>query len=568
VGPRFSLRMEVPRDQMSLLIDNGLFDSAELLGCFLMSSTTSNSDMAPSARAENMVLFGDALYGKKEYRRALNVYRQAYQHNKLIPKQSAIASKNALPTGNRTLLTSPVHSSPFNENEVKFKIGLCLIALHDIRTAITEMEAIPSKARTLRINLTMGKLYRMTSYKSAACISFKDCLRQCPYALEAIAALADMGVPLKEIQSLLPQAQSKSGRAPSDLEPVRWVQRYAEAQCAAASQDYKGVLEHFGCLSQRFPNNLHVMIETAKAEAAIGRIDEALLNFEKVRALDQYNITGMDEYAMLLHTRTDLSELNRLLNDLLTTDPNRPEVWVVSAIYWDKRDDKSRALTDAERSLRVDDRHIPGYIVKGNLLLSLNRAEAAVMAFRKAQQLRPDLRSYQGLVRGNLAISKPKEALLAAREALKALPHSAKALTLVGDVYANNPEARDKARKFYESALRMEPGYLGAALALADLRAAEGRNAEAIELLETYLKDWADDSLHTKLAQIYVATEKLDEALSHYSEALRINPNNEAAKKGLERLERQMKGGDPDLVEEEEENEEEDAEGDPEEAEY
>ena len=70
----------------------------------------------------------------------------------------------------------------------------------------------------------------------------------------------------------------------------------------------------------------------------------------------------------------------------------------------------------------------------------------------------------------------------------------------------------------------MEPGYLGAALALADLRAAEGRNAEAIELLETYLKDWADDSLHTKLAQIYVATEKLDEALSHYSEALRYTP--------------------------------------------
>lgn len=559
--------MEVPRDQLQLLIDNNLYDSAEMLGCFLMSSTTSGIDISPSVRAENMVLFADALYGKKEYRRALNVYRTAYHCSKLIPKQSVSGSRNILPIGNRTSSANPIHVSPFNENEVKFKIGLCHMELHDIRAALTEMEGIPSKLRTLRINLTMGKLYRMTSYDRAACISYKECLRQCPYTLEAIVALADMGVALKEIQSVLPQAQSKSGKLPSDLEHVRWLHRYAEAQCAVISQDHKGMSEHFNNLLQRFPNNLHILLETAKAEVAVGKNDEALLNFEKARSLDPYNLRGMDEYAMLLRTRADPSELNRLLNDLLLTDPNRPEVWVASAAYWDRRDDKFRALTYAEKSVRVDERHVPGYIIKGNLLLSLNRAEAAVMSFRRAHQLRPDLRSYQGLVRGNLAILRPKDALMAAREALKAMPHSAKAITLVGDVYAHNPDARDKARKFYESALRLEPGYLGAALALADLRSVEGRNEEAIELLEMYLKDWADDSLHTKLAQIYAVINNLDEALSHYAAALRINPDNEAAKKGLERLERQMKGADPDLPEDEE-NEEDDGEAEQEETEY
>lgn len=33
---------------------------------------------------------------------------------------------------------------------------------------------------------------------------------------------------------------------------------------------------------------------------------------------------------------------------------------------------------------------------QGNLLLALKRPEAAVIAFRGAQELRPDLRSYQG----------------------------------------------------------------------------------------------------------------------------------------------------------------------------
>lgn len=78
-----------------------------------------------------------------------------------------------------------------------------------------------------------------------------------------------------------------------------------------------------------------------------------------------------------------------------------------------------------------------------------------------------------------------------------------------------------QARKFYESALRLEPGFVGAALALADLHVVEGRNKDAVSLLERYLKDWADDSLHTKLAQVFAATNTLLEALSHYQAALR-----------------------------------------------
>lgn len=79
-----------------------------------------------------------------------------------------------------------------------------------------------------------------------------------------------------------------------------------------------------------------------------------------------------------------------------------------------------------------------------------------------------------------------------------------------------------QARKFYESSLRLEPGFLGAALALAELHVVEGRNKDAVSLLERYLKDWADDSLHIKLAQVFAATNMLSEALSHYQAALRL----------------------------------------------
>lgn len=78
-----------------------------------------------------------------------------------------------------------------------------------------------------------------------------------------------------------------------------------------------------------------------------------------------------------------------------------------------------------------------------------------------------------------------------------------------------------QAKKFFESALRLEPGFLGAALALAELHVMEGRNGEAVSLLQRYLKDWADDSLHVKLAQVFAATNMLQDSLSHYQAALR-----------------------------------------------
>jgi hypothetical protein len=45
------------------------------------------------------------------------------------------------------------------------------------------------------------------------------------------------------------------------------------------------------------------------------------------------------------------------------------------------------------------------HFVQGNISLNLNRPEAAVMAFRKAQLLKPDLRSYQGILLPRAVIS-------------------------------------------------------------------------------------------------------------------------------------------------------------------
>ncbi|XP_021818704.1 anaphase-promoting complex subunit 7 [Prunus avium] len=558
--------MDVPKDQIATLMEHGLYNSAQMLGCFLVSSPAANAEVNPHLKAESLVLLGDSLFREREYRRAIHTYKQALQFCKMISKTNATSTRSSL-SSNRSSSPNFFNISGINENEVKFKIASCHFSLGENGTALSEMDNIPSKVRNLQMNLLMGKLYRYSRQNRSAVSCFKECLRHCPYVIEAIVALAELGVAAKDIISLIPQTPNRSGRAPFDhFDSSRWLHRYVEAQCCIASNDYKGGLELFTDLLQRFPNNLHLLLEVAKVEAIIGKNDEAIMNFEKARSMDPYVVTYMDEYAMLLKTKSDFSKLNKLVHDLLITDSTRPEVFVALSVLWERKDERG-SLSYAEKSIRIDERHIPGYIMKGNLLLSMKRAEAAVVAFRVAQELRPDIRSYQGLVHSYLALSKIKEALYASREAMKAMPQSAKALKLVGDVHASNSSGREKAKKFYESALRLEPGYLGAALALAELHVIEGRNGDAVSLLERYLKDWADDSLHVKLAQVFAATNMLQEALSHYEDALRINRQNEAAKKGLERLEKQMKGVDPDAPEEDEENEVDDADGDQEETE-
>ncbi|KAJ4749973.1 Anaphase-promoting complex subunit 7 [Rhynchospora pubera] len=554
--------MEVSKDQMSMLLENNLFESAQMLGCFLVSSPASNQEPNPYLKAEYLVLQGDAFYGGKEYRRALSAYKQALQNCKSIPRQGGNSTRTSLSATTRSPSPSSFSISTINENEVKFKVALCLSTLNEHRSALFEMESIPSKARTLRMNLTMGKLYRISRNNRSASTCYKECLRQCPYVLEAITALAELGVSSKEIILLFSQTPTKIGRFSSDYQDSqRWLNRYVEAQCCIASNDYKGGLDIFAEILSRFPNNVHILLEIAKIEAIIGRSDEAIMNFEKVRMIDPCVLTYMDEYAILLKSKPDHAKLNKLVHDMLSTDPARPETLVALSAHWERKDER-RAFSYADKSLKIDDRHVTGHIMKGNLYMSLNRPEGAVAEFKIAQDLRADIRSYQGLVRAYLALSKSKEALFTAREAMKAMQQSAKALKLVGDVHAVNSSGREKARKFYESALRLEPGFLGAALALADLHVLEGRNKEAVSLLEKYLKNWADDSLHIKIAQVFAATNMLSDALSHYQAALRINPQNEAGKKGLERLEKQMKGMDPDAPEEEEENEPEDGEGD------
>jgi anaphase-promoting complex subunit 7 len=109
--------MEVPKEQIATLIEHGLYDSAEMLGCFLVSSPTVSAETSPQLKAENLILLGDALFHQREHRRAIHTYKQALHHYTRIPKQSSGISRSSLSLSTRSSVNASSISA-INENEV------------------------------------------------------------------------------------------------------------------------------------------------------------------------------------------------------------------------------------------------------------------------------------------------------------------------------------------------------------------------------------------------------------------------------------------------------------------
>ena len=217
--------------------------------------------------------------------------------------------------------------------------------------------------------------------------------------------------------------------------------------------------------------------------------------------------------------------------------------------------------------------HVAAHVAKGYLNLKSKRANEAIGAFKRALQLAPDMRNYAGLVAGYLLLSRVKEATATAKEAVRLMPNSALSHALLGDVEAHfaglshgQSQAGDKARKCYGKSLKLDPGAAGVVAALAACHAAAGRPEAAAELLRRHLETHAAHdtgvqvALHCSLGKVLAKSKALADALGHYQSALAIYPESEEARRGVGRVERLMKGQDPDAPEEEVDEDEDDDE--------
>lgn len=312
--------------------------------------------------------------------------------------------------------------------------------------------------------------------------------------------------------------------------------------------------------------NWHVSI----IQFHLGEYTKSEQTFNQIRQLDPYCMDHMDEYAELLRRKRNSTKLSQLSMELLQISDSRPEAWVCLALYHQSKGNITnsgsnnnsammngeQAISFVERALRINPRYAYGHYIRGMLLLLEHMPEEAITSFHCANKIRESVSHYEGLVEAYLLEEKYKEAVTMAKEAMAIAPKDPRTFTLIGLALSHSPstnrDGKEKAKKAFRKALNIDPYALRPMFALADIYVREKDFTSCVELLTRAIEQQGQgreeqDMVHAKLADVLTAAENYNDAFTHYHVAISMNPGNMVARRGHDRLEKLMRGLDPDV---------------------
>ncbi|XP_072022277.1 anaphase-promoting complex subunit 7-like [Amphiura filiformis] len=522
-------------DQVKVLHSEGLFSNVAILACLVKTACEQNPELlTPSEKYQLQVYYADALFEQQEYKKAELLYRRALQLKKVLLKSKVKGGSHSHSSSQQQSSADGLPS----ELDVKFRIYECNYHLKSYREAIAVLESIPAKQRKPNVNMALAKLYQHFGMERSATTGFKEVLKQCPLALEAVLGLLSLGVKGTEVAALtinsLPNA--------SNLE---WLTFWLKGHAYSASKDYAKAVSTFKSLETGsvLRENINVLCCLAENHFLSGDLANAALVYKRVHALDPLYLKGMDVYAYLL-AKENSKDLQNLANELMSVTDKRPEPWIAMGYYCSKTPAKAtRAVYFAQRAFQLDPRNVQCLLLKGNVLKDMNKIPEALLHFREAVRTAPHrFETHQGVVECYVKQGRVREAMSTASNACKVLGQTPRPLTLLGSVLAKDSLSVEKAKTMLEKALAIESTYLDAVYLLADIHQEEKSYTKAIDLLRQQLQNQSTARLHQILADCLAANNELQEALDQYSIALTLDPTNKKALEGMQKVEKATDG--------------------------
>jgi len=473
------------------------------------------------------VYHGDALLEMKEWRRAEAVYREALQAKKHYMKVKQLEGVGE--AGNSS------------EVEVKFKLHKCYVAMGQPNQAINILQSIVAKNRTARVSMALGRLYHQNGMERPAIAAYREVVRECPLALEALRLLLSLGVKAREVQELT--MEGLGGLVESGQ--VDWLGGWLAGQAALYSREYDVAVRELRGLEDRgyVRGSVGVLVDQGLAHHWAGEVDQAVSVLSRAASLAPHNLRGMDSLAALLAQTGKVRELESLATRLMGVSEEQPQSWVAMGHFCHLNKKSPKAVYFAHKACLLDTRNVEALLLKGQVLLDLKKLPDAMNHFREALQLAPHrFEAHRGMVDCYLGLSRQREAVTVATGACKHLSNSPRSLTLYATVLLKEPLSCARAKSLLEKAAGT--GHLPAVYLLVELLDREGATQRAVDLLTSQLVHTSTATLHQKLGDMLVRVGQGQEekAVEHYSRALALDPKNEGAIQGLQKMEANTDG--------------------------
>ena len=481
-------------------------------------TTTTTKELATQhTKASLFTYFGDSLFRLKYFRRALRAFDQALSFNETGSRRASKRCKsNASINSACDISKINANSINSNENELKHRIHLCHLELHEVQEAKAILERIPQVERSLKIIAALADLY----LQERNCIRAKDLylniLKQDPLRLDIVIKICKIGDC---------DASSLLNIIPEDVKKVNsWYPSWIQAQCFLHSPNSKQAIRLFETLTSRFERRAPILTSLAEAYYHDGNFKEAIRIFQIAYNSDPLTLAGVGSYAACLHK--ELSK--QTLEDLAVTMSLKCNVegeyfhepWLVLAHYYASNDKKEpKALLFVQKAYKLNRYSIEALILLACLYLEKKDATKAIAYIMTASTHAPYRYEVQRILcDAYLANGNKATALNYARAGIKTLGETARSYFLWADVMIKSTEQRRKntAKEKLEKAIKLDPTYLPAVLALADLLMEEKKFDKAIEILNNARpNDSVNAELHKYLYTCYSEKKDNDKALYH-----------------------------------------------------
>lgn len=372
----------------------------------------------PLQKLQVIIYYADSLFETQEYWQAENFYRQALQMRKNLIKSKTSSSNKIVETQPGLELISEV--------ELKYRIYKCCYVLKQKNAAIEILQFIPPRFRTSKINMALGNLYRDEGMERSAITCYKEVLRECPLALEAVENLLKLGIKGVEVNALMIGASVEAS----------WLNLWLKAQASLHSRDFRNALEAYKAMDSHglLKDNVNVLVNMGYCYHYICDDIKAINILQRAMKIEENLVFGRD----LLSTLLAKSATNEHITDLERLIPGfdmslwRTEHWITLGNYMFATKKFEKAAYFGQQAIAVSNSYnVEALLLKARTLMEISKYQEAAHHCTEAIQICPfrfDL--HQCLVDCYLKMNRLREADTMAQNACKQLNYTPQALTV------------------------------------------------------------------------------------------------------------------------------------------